>query len=304
MTIHSLRVQRPSADSRADVLYVHGSTFGAGLSIFYRLDGRSWADALNDAGFTAWGFDFAGYGDSERYPPDSDRAVGRLEQAVPQLLWAIQAVRERNGGRPIHLLGHSWGATVAAACAAAHPDGIAALVLFAPIVMRAGPTRPAGAYIPAAAAAATSTPSHYPLTLWAQYRRFVEDVPRGQSQVFSEAHFQAWGEAFLATDPQAQSRTPPAVSTPAGPQRDVQALWSGQSLYDPSRIAAPTLLVRGEWDTVCDADDAASLLAAVNASASACGGAVIERATHLMHLEAQRGLLYDAVNTFLLRSAS
>ena len=301
MTIHSLRAQRPSAGSHADVLYVHGSTFGAGLSIFYPLDGRSWADALNDAGFTAWGFDFAGYGDSARYPVDSCRAVGRLEEAVPQLLRVIRAVRERNGGRPVCLLGHSWGATVAAACAAAHPDGIAALVLFAPIVTRAGATRPAGAYIPAAAAA-MSAPSHYPLTLWAQYRRFVEDVPRGQPQVFSEAHFQAWGEAFLATDPESRSRTPPAVSTPVGPQRDVQALWSGQELYDPARIAAPTLLVRGEWDTVCDADDAASLMADLGAAAR--HSAVIERATHLMHLEAQRGLLYDAVNTFLLGSAS
>ena len=42
-------------DDPSDVLYVHGSTFGADMSIFYRFDRRSWADALNDAGHTVCG---------------------------------------------------------------------------------------------------------------------------------------------------------------------------------------------------------------------------------------------------------
>ena len=78
----------------------------------------------------------------------------------------------------------------------------------------------------------------------------------GQPQVFSGAHFHAWGEDCQATDPASRSRTPPAVGTPAGPQRDVPAPWSGQPLYDPSRIVAPTPLLRGECGTVCDAGNA------------------------------------------------
>ena len=139
----AMQVQRPSSASRGDVLYAHGSTFGASLSIFFALDGRSWADALNDEGFTAWGVDFAGYGHSDRYFDDCGRAAGRLEEVVPQLR-------------------------------------------------------------------------------------------------------------------------------------------------------------RGEWDTVCDANDARSLLDALGASVR--DSAVIERATHLMHLEAQRAQLYNVVNTFLDRS--
>jgi alpha-beta hydrolase superfamily lysophospholipase len=284
MHISTLRAQQPAA-SRADVLYVHGSTFGADLSLFYAFDGRSWADALNDGGLAAWGFDFTGYGQARRHA-DGARPAGRLADALSELRQTVQALRARNGGRRVVLLGHSWGGTVAAACAAACPDDVAALVLFAPIVMRQGA-------LPAPSGGA----SHYLVSAWAQYRRFVEDVPRGQAQVFSEAHFEAWSAAFLASDPQARMRMPPAVRTPAGPQHDVQALWSGQALYAPERIVAPTLLVCGEWDSVCNAADAVALLAALGGVVR--DSVVIEHGTHLMHLEAQREELYAQVNRFL-----
>lgn len=292
----SLQVQRPQsrpAASRAagDAIYVHGATFGADLSIFYRFDGRSWADEMNNVGLTAWGLDFAGFGGSDRYPQGSDRPAGRMDDVIAQLRRVVAAVRARNGDRPIALVAHSWGASVAARYAGMYPQDVKALVLFAPIVMRTP-----GA-IPATAA---PQPSHYLLTLWGQYRRFVEDVPRGQPQILSEAHFQAWGSAYLATDPGAGGRVPPSVITPYGPLADIFALWSGQALYDPSLVAAPTLLVRGEWDSMCTDADASRLLSGLGCQDKT--DAKIERATHLMHLESQRGVLHNRVNMFLERT--
>lgn len=275
----------------ADVLYVHGSTFGADLSIFYRFDGRSWADALNDAGLTVWGFDWAGYGLSERYPQGSGEPVGRMEHGLPQLHRVIAAIRERNGDRPVALVAHSWGASVATSYASRYPNDVRALVLFGPIVPR--PAHPAPIHAPAAA----PVPSHYPVSLWAQYRRFVEDVPRGQPQVLGEAHFQAWSEAYLATDPSADTRLPPSVWTPGGPMADIRAWWSGKWLYEPSQVQAPTLLVRGEWDSLCTDTDANTLLNALGSPHAV--DCKIERATHLMHLEAQRSVLYQRTNAFL-----
>jgi len=49
------------------VLYIHGATFPSALSIAHRFDGYSWRDALCEAGFDVWGFDFHGYGSSDRY---------------------------------------------------------------------------------------------------------------------------------------------------------------------------------------------------------------------------------------------
>src|ERR1700759_1127213 len=58
----------PAIESRQrSVLYVHGATFPSALSIAHRFDGRSWRDALCDAGFDVWAFDFQGFGHSDRY---------------------------------------------------------------------------------------------------------------------------------------------------------------------------------------------------------------------------------------------
>src|SRR5262249_15629483 len=54
--------EQKSGNADRPVLSVHGFTFPSSLSVFWKLDGRSWADALNEAGFSVWGFDFAGYG--------------------------------------------------------------------------------------------------------------------------------------------------------------------------------------------------------------------------------------------------
>lgn len=286
----ALQVQHPpqKTDDSVDVLYVHGSTFGADLSIFYRFDGRSWADALNGEGHTVWGFDWAGYGHSDRYPQGTTMPAGRLADVLPQLQRVVAAIRARNGNRPVALVAHSWGGSVAAAYAALRPQDVRALVLFAPIVPRV-PNDARPLTVPA--------DSHYPVSLWAQYRRFVEDVPRGHPQVLSEAHFQAWGKAWLATDPTAGTRNPPSVWTPSGPGADVQAWWSGDWLYQPACVEAPTLLVRGEWDSLCTDADVATLLNALGSLDKA--DCKIARATHLMHLEVQRTVLYQHTNTFL-----
>jgi alpha-beta hydrolase superfamily lysophospholipase len=281
---------RPAQADLGDVVYVHGATFGAALSVLYPLDGRSWADALNQAGFNLWAFDFAGYG-AAAYLPEATRAAGDMQQVLPQLQRVIAAVRARNGGRRVSLLAHSWGGAVALRYAACHQDQLASLALFAPILAREA------AVVAMAAAPETPVASHFLLSVWAQYRRFVEDVPAGVAQPLSEAHFQQWSDAFLATDPDAATRMPPAVLTPSGPQCDLRALRNGQVLYDAAAISVPTLLVRGEWDRACDAADADRLLGALASRSKT--NVVIAGATHLMHLESARGLLYNAVNTFL-----
>jgi pimeloyl-ACP methyl ester carboxylesterase len=287
---------QPANQGSTDVVYVHGSTFGADLSIFFAMDGRSWADELNTAGFHVWGFDFAGYGRSQRYDKTSSQPVGRISSAVMQLHRVVNKIRQSNGNKPVILLAHSWGANVASSYAIEYPNNVKALVLFAPVTVR--DAKPTPAATPTAAPTAAA-PAFFTVSALAQYRRFVEDVPRGQAQVLSEAHFQSWSTQFLASDPDSSTRTPAAVLTPFGPIADLTALWSGQTLYDASKIGAPTLLIRGAWDSLCTDADAQRTMAQLGSIDKT--DVKIERATHLMHLESQRTQLYSQVIQFLKR---
>ena len=296
-----LRCQRSPGTARGAALYVHGATFPSALSVFFRFDGHSWADALNDAGFDAWGLDFAGYGESQRYAGMAQSAsaiapLGRADAAQRQLASVVDAVRASIApALPLHLIAHSWGSIPAIRCAADAADRLASLTLFGPVVRR-DEGEPA-------AAGGEPLLAWRTLTVWEQYRRFIADVPRGESNVLLDRHIETWGRAYLATDPEAARRDPPAVQVPAGPVADIAQLWSGRALYDASRLRVPTLLVRGAWDSVCDDRDAARLLQDVGPSA-ATRDIVIAKGTHLMHLETSRLELQRAVNEFLLECTS
>jgi pimeloyl-ACP methyl ester carboxylesterase len=196
-------------------------------------------------------------------------------------------VRRLAGERlPLHLIAHSWGTLAALRCAPAFADTLASLTLFGPVVQRDGSPEPINA------------PAWRTLTIWEQYRRFVVDVPRGEPNVLLDRHIEAWARAYLASDCASALREPPAVQVPAGPGIDIAALWSGESLADASLVRTPTLLVRGEWDSVCDDRDAARLLASMTGVPTR--DRVLAKGTHLMHLETGRLDLHRTVNEFLL----
>jgi pimeloyl-ACP methyl ester carboxylesterase len=286
-----VRRQPPETAPRGTVLYVHGATFPSALSIAYRFDGRSWMDELVTSGFDCWGFDFAGYGHAGRYPamnasPDGLEPLGRVPVAVRQLGQVVQAILDRTGQPRLSIVAHSWGTLVTGRFAAEHPDLIDRLILFGAIAWRQEAGDP------------PAFDAWYPLTTDAQYRRFVEDVPRGHPMVLLDRHFARWAPDYLATDPTSAERTPPTVRTPSGPLADIQAAWHGDFPYDPGHIRAPALIVRGEWDSLCTDADARWLFDGFSA-APIRRDVKIGAATHLMHLEESRYALYRETETFL-----
>lgn len=281
-----------NADRKRPVLYVHGATFPTESSVFFKFGGASWADAMNAAGFSVWGVDFAGYGRSEAYAqmaaekPPAGEPLGRAPDAETQVERAVEAILRSTGAAKISLVAHSWGTMPAARFAGDHSDLVDRLVLFGPIVRREilAATPPLG-------------PWRF-LTIEEQRKRFVEDVPQGEPGVLSEADFPAWTKLYLAFDPTSVTRTPPSVKTPNGPAADIMAAWSGTLAYDPTRIKAPTLIVVGEWDSLCKDADVAWLSAALK-GASCVKSVKVPKATHLMHLESGRLGLHAATNAFL-----
>lgn len=284
------------------VLYVHGATFPSALSVGYRFaDGRSWEDDFVARGFDAWALDFEGYGDSER-PAAFDRPADKIPQVLRSAAAAEQIARavlhiqtERRDDAPIAVVAHSWGTIPAAKFITEHPGAVSRLVLFGPILTRiaAAPAADSAPYLPDP----LQVPAWRLLTVAEQLTRFKADVPPGMENVLAEPELAQWGPKWLATDAAALGRTPPAVQIPGGPQADILAAWRGAALYDPARLACPTLVVRGEWDSLCTDDDVARFFATRGAATSA--DVVIPRATHLMHLEDGRFALWAATQAFL-----
>ncbi len=272
------------------VLYVHGATFPTALSVGYRFDGRSWEDDWIDAGFDAWGLDFEGYGGSAHpaafeEPANANPPLLRWTDAVAQIARAVDYICTLRRTRQISIVAHSWGTIAAAAFAVNNPEAVHRLVLFGPILMR-----PAGP-------AVTAPPAWRLITVAEQLARFKADVPAGSPNVLAELELEQWGPAWLATQEAAAARTPPAVKVPSGSQADIAQMWSGTNLYDPRRLTAQTMIVRGEWDSLCTDADVARFLAASGFAPRF--DVVISRATHLMHLEDGRHALWAATRAFI-----
>jgi pimeloyl-ACP methyl ester carboxylesterase len=287
-----LAAVRNDAEPRRAVLYVHGATFPSALSIAHRFDGRSWRDALCDAGFDVWGLDFHGFGHSDRYP-EMDRPAADnpplcvAEDAARQLEAAIRFILGHRKLEKISLISHSWGSMPACLLAGAHPALVDRLALFAPIAQRALPREKMPAF-----------PAWRIVTLQDQWNRFVEDVPVHEPQVLSPIHFDEWGQRYLDSDSESRTRDPAGVKMPAGPFSEIVKAWHGQSAYDPARVAAPVAIIRGEWDSLMRDDDARWLLDAFTGSPGK-RDIKIGRGTHLMHLEAMRLALWQESIGFL-----
>jgi pimeloyl-ACP methyl ester carboxylesterase len=288
-----LAAEKTAFAPRRSVLYVHGATFPSALSVAHRFDDKSWRDALCETGFDVWGLDFHGFGSSDRYPemsaPPADNVpLCTTRDGAQQLEAAVKFILAHQGIDRLSLISHSWGSMPLGCFAGRHPALIDRLVLFAPIGRR-GPHR----YL---------TPPTFPawriVTLEDQWNRFIEDVPPHEPPVLSRTHFDAWGQAYLDSDPESRTRDPAGVKTPLGPFSEIIKAWHGQLAYDPALVRAPVAIIRGEWDGLMRDDDARWLFDAFSKS-PVKRDIKIGRGTHLMHLEQMRPALWQESVSFL-----
>ncbi|MEM8985233.1 MAG: alpha/beta hydrolase [Pseudomonadota bacterium] len=280
------------------VLYIHGSSFPSALSVGYRFsDGASWEDDLANSGFDSWALDFSGFGGSERPREFSDDAeangpILRATEAAEQILRAVRYIQDqRRNSDPISIIAHSWGTAPAALFVSDHPDKTSGFVMFGPVLKRNGRT---------AVGNVESLPAWRLVTLAQQRSRFSKDVPTNQDPVLVEPSLTKWGARWLASDPDAQSRTPPSVKVPGGSSADLREIWGGNQIYDPNLIKRPLMIVRGQWDSVCTTEDVALFREA--RFDKQLHDVVVPRATHLMHFEHGRIRLRAVTNDFLLRT--
>lgn len=187
----------------------------------------------------------------------------------------------------LSIVAHSWGSIVSGRFAGRCPGLVERLVFFGPITRRESRDN------------AVRLPAWRLISIQDQWDRFVADVPPGARPVLLGLHFEGWAERYLDSDPASRARSPAAVKVPCGAFQDIFDAWAGRLAYDPGLIRCPVAIIRGEWDSLCDDNDARWLFDALTA-ASRRRDIKIDRGTHLMHLESSRYALYRETEAFLL----
>jgi pimeloyl-ACP methyl ester carboxylesterase len=220
-------------------------------------------------------------------PAIANPPLGRAAQVSSQVSAVVEFICKRQNVPKVSIISHSWGTLVAGVFATQEPARLDRLVLYGPVALRQQ--------------ANTSTdplPAYSYVTEEEQWKRFSGWAPASEPPVLEKRHFEKLGPTYIDSDPTSRSRTPASVQVPGGPDADATDAWTGKFIYDPSKIQSPTLIIRGEWETITTDQDAHWLYKALT-NAPIKRDVLINRATHVMHLEKSRYQVYREVQSFL-----
>jgi pimeloyl-ACP methyl ester carboxylesterase len=275
------------------VLFIHGSSFPVELSFGFRMKGYSWMDDLAEAGYEIYGLDFLGYGASDRYPemfqsPKKNKPVGRAVNVYLDIDSAVDYLIEATGFKKINIIAHSWGGSAAALYAEKFYAKVNKLILFSTI-------------------AANKTKilknekisiAYEGLTPERRIGLMKNLTPKGEKCRLENEIFKTWGITWKQTALPFQKDNLSEVLFPAGPSEDITDLENGYCCYNPALIYQPVLLIRGEWDCFPSWEHYETLFKSLTNSCHK-RYVVIEKGTHVMHLEKSRFQLYNEVKLFL-----
>jgi pimeloyl-ACP methyl ester carboxylesterase len=278
------------------ILFVHGSSYPAHTGFDIPLGGQSWMDYAASYGYDTWCLDVRGYGRSTRpkamgEPPQNNPPVSRTPDAVKDITAVLDFVLKRRNIAKLNLIGWSWGCTLMATTAIQNPGKTARLVLYAPGWLRTTPSPFAG----------TSPLGAYRTVTREQAKaRWLNGVPEDkQAAQIPTGYFEQWADATWATDPDGAKQSPPVIRAPNGTVQDTSEFWSSnRRMYDPEKIAAPTLVVVGEWDR----DTPPTMAQAIFPLLTNLPGkrfVMLPEATHHLMLEKNRMMLFKTVQNFL-----
>ena len=278
------------------LVFVHGATYPASTAFDLPLGGTSFMDDLAEHGFDVYLLDLPGYGRSTRpaamaQPAEANAPVETTQDAVRHYGAVVDYVLKRRGLQKLDAMGWSWGTTIAAGFAAAQPQKVERLVLYAPIwtVPGAAPVLASG-----------KLGAYRAVGIGAARQRWLNGVPPDkQASLIPDGWFDAWQKATWATDPAGAAQDPPVLRAPNGVVQDIRELWgNGRPTYDPAAIAAPTLLVHGEWDHDTPRIMAQTLFPLI-AHAPWKRYTEIGEGTHTVMMEKNRRQLFSVVEEFL-----
>ena len=282
----------PAQATRRAVLFVHGSSFPTMLAAGFEFaPGDSWLAFQARRGYLACGLDFLGFGDATRPAAMAGGAEGtpvtRAPEAAEQIALAVEHLQVVRHMASIHVVAHSWGTIPAATYAATHPQALASLTLFGPVVPVPHP------------GASPAQNAWWGITAQERYRqlRYIDVLPRGMV-LLEPAVGASWAERFDRSAPHAAGDPSGQLRIPSGPVADIDGARAGRYPYRASEVRVPVFVVYGDYDTVVDDATAGPFLERFRSSPLRWR-LRIDHGTHVMHLERSRRSLYESVDAFI-----
>jgi pimeloyl-ACP methyl ester carboxylesterase len=286
------------------VILLHGATFASAM-FDIPLPGYSLQRFLAARGWRNFALDVRGYGRSVpaavlEAAPEDNPPYARLDAAVDDLASGLRFVLRQCGSETAHIIAFSWGTIVACVLAARHCELVSNLVLYAPLYGELNE-----AWIDRIADPSDRT--HVNPRLGA-YRwigepdirsRWDADIYNGAraSDFRDDRVLRAIVEALAAADPGSRDRPDASFRAPTGALTDLFEIFNGRHLYDPARIASPTLIIRGQNDTTSTQSDALSLFNALGTPKKRY--VTISPGSHFLCAEKNANELFELIDLFL-----
>ena len=270
------RMGVPQADDGLPVLFLaHGSSVSSRPTYDLHVLGHgeySLMDKFAEYGFDVWTMDFEGYGRSSRTDGNSDIASG-----VEDLKAAAEVIFKETGQKQFHLYGESSGALRAGAFAMVCPERVSRLV-FVSLTWtgRGSPTLTGRAAL-------------------LDYYRTHNTRPRDRSMIDSIFTRDKPGTSDKAVaEAMADAELQFGDSVPTGTYLD---MITKLPLVDPTRLAMPVLIARGEYDGIATEDDVLNFFKKLKATEREF--VVLPGASHAVALGINRQQLWYVMKSFL-----
>jgi pimeloyl-ACP methyl ester carboxylesterase len=219
---------------RPTILFVHGSSMASQPTFDLKVPGRRDSSAMDwfaQRGFNTWCVDMEGYGRS-----DKKRDINfDISNGVDDLVAASDYIIKTRGVKKFLVYGISSGALRAALFSQRQPDRVARLALDAFVWTGEGS--------PTLAERTKRLPEFKKVNRRPIDRAFVHSIfNRDHAGCAEENVIEAFADAILALDD----------SVPTGTYVD---MCSKLPVVDPAKIAAATIIMRGEFDGIAGFDD-------------------------------------------------
>lgn len=274
------------------LLFIHGATFPGNVAFDLNYENVSMKRHFASLGWDTFALDLEGYGQSTRPPvmdepeqyPDSKAPIS-LDVTLADVSRTVDFIRDLRGAGKVHLLGWSSGAMAEAPrYAIEQPDKVASLILYATNYLGKGKTAAQRQEQDAKREAEKNrygNPSD--LQRWVKLGSKEEYLIPGA--------FEAYGKAHLASDPKS-AELGGRVRAPWG-----RFIGWPEPHFDAGSIKVPTLIIRGESDTLASRDDNQQLLRDLGSTVKQY--VEIEQAGHMIQFEKNNTELYRAIAEFL-----